>query len=54
MNEGPKMEVMCSVLNCKFNQKEYCHASKLEVNAKGYTDEARSSDDALCTTFKVH
>lgn len=54
MNEGPKMEVMCSVLNCKFNQKEYCHASKLEVNAKGHTDEARSSDDALCTTFKVH
>ncbi|NLM04966.1 MAG: DUF1540 domain-containing protein [Clostridiales bacterium] len=54
MHGGPKMEVLCSVQNCKYNKEEYCHASKIEVNAKGYKDEAHSSDDALCTTFKVH
>jgi hypothetical protein len=48
--QHPRMEVMCHVRNCKFNEKEYCFAPKLEVNAmKG--NKADSSKEALCVTF---
>lgn len=52
MRNHPKMEVMCHVHNCKFNETDYCFAPKLEVNAKGHSDQAKSSDEALCTTFQ--
>lgn len=51
MSEHPTMEVMCHVYNCKFNDDAYCFAPKLEVNALN-GNAAKSSDEALCTTFK--
>lgn len=51
MKDHPKMEVMCHVRNCKFNDTNHCFAPKLEVNAKGNRDHASTSDDALCSTF---
>ena len=51
MNQHPRMEVMCHVRNCKFNEKEYCFAPKLEVNAM-HGDNASTSKEALCSTFK--
>lgn len=51
VKDHPKMEVMCHVRNCKFNDTNHCFAPKLEVNAKGNRDHASTSDDALCSTF---
>ncbi len=50
MSEHQRMEVMCHVRNCQFNEKQYCVAPKLEVNAM-HGDNATSSKEALCTTF---
>lgn len=50
MSQHPKMEVMCHVNNCKFNESQYCFAPKLEVNSRS-GNAADSSKEALCTTF---
>ncbi|MBM7614212.1 DUF1540 domain-containing protein [Alkaliphilus hydrothermalis] len=50
MSQHPKMEVMCHVNNCKFNEKQYCFAPKIEVNARN-GNAASTSDEALCSTF---
>lgn len=47
---SPKMEVKCSVSNCKYNNNNYCQANKLEVNAIG-DGYAMTSDGTACTTF---
>ncbi len=49
--EHPRMEVMCHVSNCKFYEKDYCFAPKLEVNPR-HGDTSSSSKEALCSTFK--
>ena len=48
--ERPRMEVKCHVSNCQYYRNDYCHADKIEVNAK-HQDHASTSDDALCSTF---
>ncbi len=53
MSEHQRMEVMCHVNNCKFNERDYCFATKLEVNPKNGHG-ASSSNEALCTTFRPH
>jgi len=49
-NNAPRMEVKCSVSNCKYNAEHKCHAQSLEVNpiGDGY---AKTSDGTACTTF---
>jgi hypothetical protein len=47
---APKMQVKCSVENCKHNLGRMCHAGDLEVNAMG-DQHAQTSDGTCCTTF---
>ena len=46
----PKMQVKCSVSNCKYNNQNYCQAKGLEVNAMG-DGYAKTSDGTACSTF---
>jgi hypothetical protein len=50
MAKHPRIEVKCSVSNCKYNKDNYCFANKLEVNAMG-DGYAKTSDGTVCTTF---
>lgn len=47
---APKIQVRCSVENCKFNEQKMCYASSLEVNATGDRN-ANSSEGTCCETF---
>lgn len=50
MAKNPRMEVKCSVSNCKYNKNNYCNANKIEVNAMG-DGYAKTSDGTACSTF---
>ncbi len=43
-------KITCSVENCAYNEKRYCNASGIEVNAMG-DGLALTSDGTSCKTF---
>ena len=49
--DTPKIEVRCSVDNCKYNNHEICHANSLKVDTIGDCH-AETSNGTSCTTFK--
>ena len=48
--DAPKMQVKCSVDNCKYNKAHMCYAGGLEVNAMG-DHHAHTPDGTCCETF---
>ena len=48
--EGPRMQVNCTVDNCKFNKSHVCYARSLKVDAMG-DHHADTSDGTCCSTF---
>ena len=46
----PKLQVDCTVDNCKFNRDHLCHAPSLKIDAMG-SHHAYSSESTCCSTF---
>ena len=46
----PKLQVNCTVDNCKFNRDHMCFANSIKVDATG-SHHANSSDGTHCSTF---
>ncbi|MBI2875212.1 MAG: DUF1540 domain-containing protein [Firmicutes bacterium] len=45
-------DIKCSVENCEFNGKKFCHASAIEVATNGHAFNAQSSEETICRTFR--
>ena len=48
--DAPKLQVDCTVDNCKFNKDHLCHAHSLKVDAMG-NHHADTIDGTCCSTF---
>jgi hypothetical protein len=46
----PRMQVDCTVDNCKFNRDHLCYAHGIKVDAKG-DHHANTNDGTFCSTF---